>query len=155
MVCTSFEQQALALHGREGNTVLTDSAYHHCWTLPPGAVRNGGKLEEREVDGDERVGGRNSRWSDMIKGTCCSCGGVAFSGLPPCTTWRRLSPQPSFTSSSSAPQLSTTEHLHPKLPPVNSSTTCDLLTPRLAALQCAAELVQSVLTTAYTVSCHQ
>lgn len=159
MVCACFERQAMALD-KDGATLLTDSSCHHCWTLPPSfwfslADEAGGGGAEgvgggRGAEGGGQVGqrGRQDEVRELMKGKSCNCGSVSFSDLPPHTTWNILSPSP----------LLPLAHLHSDISGspflVKQSTVCDLLTPRLAALECASELAQTLLSTAFTIT-HQ
>ncbi len=142
MMAVCFQRQALALYDRAGFTVLSDSAHQHCWTIPLGTVSRSGQGD----DGGDLVSD-----SRHIPGTHCCCGGVALASLPCSTTWHLLCPIPLTTSSHSPsnhdPLLQASSAHHGLI--------SDLLTSRLAALHCASELAQTVITTAFTVTSHQ
>ena len=130
MISTCFERQALALD-KDGATLLTDSIYHHCWTLPPPSLWPSQGVEVR----------------NLMKGKSCNCGGVSFSDLPLQFSWTFLSP-----TLSPLPLIDLYSDPSNKPRSVKQSDVCDLLIPRLAALECAAELTQTVLSIALTVS---
>ena len=131
-----FEQQAIALE-KNGALVVTDSCHHHCWFFPQLSHR----MEVKEEGGGR--GGANKK---------CNCGAIYLSTLPSDTSWTSLS----------LPGLDVLDQLPLKnvhAPSCTANTlkgefpdVCDLLSSRIAAIKCAAELSQTVLSIAYIIS---
>lgn len=136
MVAQCFEQQASSLE-KHGGQVLTDCVHHHCWIFPPPSV----------WDEASPSSPRSPSEGDVNK--TCNCGAVSLRDIPAHITWRTLLPvdtlQPLPHLLSGYVPLSPTSD--PRLPNV-----FDLLTPRIAALSCASEMCQTVLTTAFIIT---
>ena len=128
MVAQCFEQQACSLE-RHGGVVLTDNTHHHCWVWSPGDVTSPSPSPSEQHS------------------KTCNCGAISIHDISSHTSWRTLqSLQVPHPLSLTTPPDST--HLHERQLP----TVFDLLAPRTAALTCANEMCQTILTTSFIIS---
>lgn len=134
MVARCFEWQAAALE-KHGGQVLTDSASRHCWSFPPSCHMT-------------------KEWSlvhDFGQSRTCNCGAVSLSVIPEDTTWTTLSADAVLATPSSPPHVG--KRRNPELCE-GSPDVCELVMCRVAALSCAAEIAETLLTTAWALQQH-
>ena len=109
-----------------GALVATDSFKHHCWFFPPSYHQ-----EARE----------------KLSHKTCNCGQLIFSDLPAETSWTELSCAGGGLLNVEVKSYKDAVPVPPSRSP--KPKVLDLMSPRIAAIHCAAELTTTLLPIAY------
>ena len=129
MVAECMEWQAAALE-KHGGQVLTDSVSHHCWLAPPPSLCPHGPLTTAAL---------------AAEGKKCNCGAVSLAQISVDAVWTTLGSDLAVLDTAPPPSVSYDLSLR-------SPDLFDLLACRRSALSCAAQLAQTLLTTAWVLT---